>query len=179
MTLMTNGQPDNPTRVLHGTSNGTTYLHRDFHGALSAGLDYLADQYGRDKALEYLRIFTRSYYAPLQEAISRHGLRALRDHLDHVYTVEGGDVELLLDNTDTLRINVRACPAVMHMRSRGYSVSPLWKETSRTVYETLCENTPYNVSMLDYDEATGRAAFLIARADTAAGTSPAVLSSST
>ena len=67
----------------------------------------------------------------------------------------GGDVEITL-SPDGLMIEVRACPAVTHMRVQGYPVARLWVETTRTVNEALCEGTALQAELLEYDDETGR-----------------------
>ena len=54
------------------------YLHPDFHGALSAGIEYLHQQYGEEAVREYLWQFARAFYAPLTNDLQRRGLVALR-----------------------------------------------------------------------------------------------------
>jgi len=132
------------------------YLHKDFHGALSVGLDYLRDQYGEQAVRDYLRQFARRFYAPLTEQLKQRGLPALKEHFESVYRDEEGDVRFTL-NDDELIVDVAACPAVMHMRASGYAVSPLFHETSATVNRAICEETDFDAELCDYDEETGRA----------------------
>ena len=118
------------------------------------GVDYLQAQYGDEAVREYLRRFANSFYAPLKEQLASRGLGAMKDHFAKVYEVEGGDVIFELSD-DELLIEVRQCPAVAHMRSRGYSVARMWVETTRTVNEALCEGTDFAAELLSYDEQTG------------------------
>ena len=67
----------------HASDN--PYLHRDFHGALSVGIEYLHERFGEDAVREYLRAFTRAYYAPLIEAVKSRGLAALGEHFERIY----------------------------------------------------------------------------------------------
>lgn len=53
-------------------------------------------------------------------------------------------------------LKVKACPAVMHMRENGYPVARLFHETTKTVNEALCEGTPFEAELAEYDEETGR-----------------------
>lgn len=130
------------------------YLHKDFHGALSNGIEYLDINFGEDAVREYLRRFTKAFYGPLIEQVKARGLIALKEHFERVYAIEGGDASIDLAG-DVLAVEVKQCPAVSHMRSHGYSVARLWVETTRTVNEALCEGTPYQAELLDYDEQTG------------------------
>ena len=141
--------------VIRRTARDNPYLHKDFHGALSVGLEYLHDKFGEEAVREYLRSFAGEFYAPLTAELRQRGLVALKEHFARVYEEEGGKVDITLTD-DELRIEVEACPAVMHMRGRGYPVARLFGETTRTVNEAICEGTPYAAGLLDYDDQTGR-----------------------
>lgn len=141
--------------VVRRTARDNVYLHKDFHGALSAGIEYLDRTFGEEAVRHYLRQFAVSYYAPLIEAVRERGLVALRDHFAKVYQDEGAEVRMRLTD-DELLIELDACPAVTHMRQQGYAVARLFHETTRTVNEALCESTPFAAELLDYDHQTGR-----------------------
>ena len=139
-----------------------TYLHKDFHGALSVGIEYLDRHYGEEAVRDYLRRFVRAFYADLIEDVGRRGLVALKEHFERIYAIEGGEVEINCSG-DELVIRVRACPAVTHMRAHGYQVARLFVETTRTVNEALCEGTPFIAELLEYDDQTGRSVQRFAR----------------
>ena len=132
--------------VVRRTARDNRYLHKDFHGALSVGLEYIEHRFGEKAVREYLRQFARAFYAPLTADLERRGLVALEEHFAKVYEEEGGDVRITLSEEE-LRIEVKACPAVAHMRERGYPVARLFRETTRTVNETICEGTPYTAEL--------------------------------
>jgi len=138
------------------TAADNPYLHKDFHGALSTGIDYLQRIYGDDAVRRYLRQFARTFYAPLTRDLNVRGLAAMRAHLEAIYAVEG--VEISLTGTeDELVLAVPYCPAVRHLRAKHYPVAALFVETTRTVYAAICEDTPFTAELLEYDAETGRA----------------------
>ena len=141
--------------IVRRTARDNRYLHKDFHGALSVGLEYLEQHFGEGAVRDYLRRFALAFYAPLTADLKRRGLVALKDHFAKVYEEEGGEVRITLSE-DELRVEVEACPAVTHMRERGYPIARLFYETSKTVNETICEGTPYAAELLGYDHRTGR-----------------------
>jgi hypothetical protein len=138
------------------------YLHRDFHGALSSGIEYLHETYGSEAVREYLRQFARSFYAPLREQIVARGLDALKEHFEKLYATEGGSIRIET-TLDSLTLHVDRCPAVTHMREHGYTVARLFGETSRTVNEAIVDGTPFRAEMPDYDESTGRSTQIFRR----------------
>ena len=131
------------------------YLHKDFHGALSTGIEYLHTHFGEDAVRDYLRQFTVTYYAPLIAELRREGLPALKRYFEEMYAVEGGEVDIMLSD-DELVLTVDACPAVKHMRENCYIVARLFRETTKTVNEALCAGTPFAAELVEYDDATGR-----------------------
>jgi hypothetical protein len=148
--------------IIRRKATDNIYLHKDFHGALSAGLVYLEQRYGAEAVRDYLRQFATAFYAPLTQAIQKRGLSALREHLERIYAVEGGQISIAFSD-DEMLLEVEACPAVMHMRQHDYVIAPLFYETSKTVYATICEGTPFAVEWLRYDEQSGRSAVRFAR----------------
>jgi hypothetical protein len=148
--------------VMRRSAADNKYLHKDFHGALSNGIEYLHETYGPEAVREYLRQFVRSYYAPLRAQIAARGLEALKEHFERMYAVEGGSVQTEMDG-DTLTLHIDRCPAVTHMREHGYMVARMFSETSRTVNEALVEGTPFEAEMPDYDDATGRSTQIFRR----------------
>ena len=152
-----------PKEVMTRRASDNEYLHRDFHGALSAGIQYLDEHYGEKAVRQYLRQFANSYYAPLKEDLKKRGLVALKEHFEKAYGREGGQVEMTLSE-DELLMRVESCPAVTHMRKSGYAVARLFHETTRTVNQALCEGTPFSSELLQYDQQTGRSVIRFWRA---------------
>lgn len=144
-----------PKETMRRLASDNVYLHKDFHGALSVGIEYLDTHFGPDSVRDYLRQFTRSFYAPLVEDVKKRGLTALREHFHRIYKIEGVDIDTTISE-DELVIEVEACPAVTHMREHGYPVARLFHETTKTVNEALCEGTPFSAELVEYDEETGR-----------------------
>jgi len=141
--------------VMRRSASDNEYLHKDFHGALSCGIEYLHEKFGADAVHEFLREFTQSFYAPLRADLAERGLEALREHFGKLYETEGGEVEFE-SSEDELVMRVAACPAVQHMRAQGYPVARLFHETTETVNNVLCEGTPFAAELVEYDAETGR-----------------------
>jgi hypothetical protein len=143
-----------PKEIMTRKASDNPYLHKDFHGALSAGIEYLHSTFGPQAVRDYLWQFARAFYGPLTEALKSRGLVALQEHFERVYQVEGSAVDLRLSQ-DELVVRVPRCPAVTHMREHGYPVARLFVETTRTVNQALCEGTPYAAELVEYNEQTG------------------------
>ncbi len=142
-------------QIIHRTADDNQYLHPDFHGALSVGIEYLHDNFGEDAVRRYLWQFAQTFYAPLTDALNDRGLVALEEHFRNIYQLEGGAAEFRMSGNE-LEIRVDACPAVTHMRKQGYPVARLFRETTDTVNQAICHQTPFAAELVQYDEQTGR-----------------------
>ena len=56
---------------------------------------------------------------------------------------------------DCLEIEQDGCPGISHIKSMGQVPTPLYIETYRTVYTTLCESTPFEYTLACFDNETG------------------------
>jgi hypothetical protein len=146
-----------PKEIITRRAADNVYLHKDFHGALSTGIAYLEQRYGAETVRGYLRQFASAFYAGVTQSINERGLIALREHLEHIYALEGGQIAIICSD-DELLLEVEACPAVTHMREHDYVVTPLFYETSKTVYAAICDGTPFASEWLRYDDQSGRSA---------------------
>jgi hypothetical protein len=141
-------------KVMRRKAVDNVYLHKDFHGALSVGIEYLHRHYGAEAVREYLRQFALVFYAPLKAQLRKEGLIALKRHFEQLYKREGGNIRVSFTPNE-LRIHVEACPAVTHMREKGYPVARLFHESTRTVNDAICEGTPFAAELVKYDKETG------------------------
>jgi hypothetical protein len=129
-------------------------VHKDFHGALSYGIQFLTEEYGREGAEEFLRGLAETVYAPLVKRLREEGIIALRDHWDEKFTEEGGAFSMRMEE-NALVLDVSLCPAVHHMKSHGYTIAPNYCEHTRLVNEAICAAAGYACSV-EYDQDAGR-----------------------
>ena len=141
--------------VINRKAADNEYLHKDFHGALSVGINYLHKNYGEQAVCDYLRQFALTFYAPLMVELQKRGLVVFKEHFENIYKIEGGTIEISLSD-DELVLTVDGCPAVMHMRENGYLVAERFHETTKTVNEAICEGSDFDFELVEYDQETGR-----------------------
>ena len=141
--------------VMKREASDNVYLHRDFHGALSAGIEYLHKNYGPQAVRDYLWQFANTFYSPIKDALNERGLVALKDHFEKIYKIEEGKIDITISE-DEMTLKVQACPAVTHMREHAQLVASLFHETTKTVNEAICSGSDFAFELLEYDEQTGR-----------------------
>jgi len=142
-------------KIMVRKASDNEYLHKDFHCALNLGLEYARRRFGDDAVRNYLCQYARSFHAPLIRDLRRRGLIALKEYFKNIYAIEGAAVRINCSK-DELFIKTDFCPAVKHIRRRGFDVSPLFIETERAVHKAICEDTPFAFELVRYDKKTGR-----------------------
>lgn len=130
-----------------------TGVHKDFHGALSFALQHLESHYGRSEMEAYLRQVARAVYGPLSKALRRRGLRALEEHWRQVYEQEEGLVRIERTG-NRLKFHVERCPAIHHMKERGYPIAEHFCESTRIINEEVCRAAGFCASVR-YDQHKG------------------------
>jgi len=138
-------EPRKSTKVLDCRASDNPYLHKDFHGALCYAIKYLYENFGPEATAEYLGQVGRTYFAPLAERLEREGLTALERHWRDVFTREGGKFSLGYDR-DTLVVTVSECPAIAHLKARGWFFTERFCETTVVINETVCGAAGYECS---------------------------------
>ena len=129
-------------KVLDCKASDNEYLHKDFHGALCYSIKYLDDNFGTDATTEYLQQVGRTYFAPLSEAMKKKGLSVLEEHLQNIFTKEGGRFKLDYED-QMLVLTVEECPAVAHLKKIDQFFTERYCETTVIVNETICSEAGY------------------------------------
>ena len=142
-------------KVMRRKAADNVYLHKDFHGALNQALHYLHIKFGEKAVRDYLKQFAINFHAPLRQALAEKGLAALEDYFKCIYGLEGAECRMEL-SPDELTVIVPCCPAVAHIRKMGLPLSPIFCETTKTVYDAIVDGTPFKAELLEYVEETGR-----------------------
>jgi hypothetical protein len=129
-------------------------VHKDFHGALSYGIQHVVDNFGLDVLHRYLDGLADTVYAPLVKALRADGLDAMCQHLEQTFTREQGHYEVRREG-ETLVFDVKECPAIAHMKAQGYAIAPHFCEHTRILNDAICRRAGYACSV-DYDQEAGQ-----------------------
>ena len=130
------------------------YLHRDFHISLNMLLEYIDDKFGKEAVIQYLSQYTKAYHQPLHEQLMAGNLSALSDYLMLLYEKEEWPVRISAGE-GFVELQQDACPGISHIKASGKQPSRYYVETYQTVYETLCEGTPFHYELQWFDDKTG------------------------
>ena len=140
--------------VRHAADN--KYLHKDFHGIMNLGISYLQEEFDDDSVIEYLEQYTKVFHKPLIDKIKKQGLSALEEYFKNIFEIEEvpGDVSFE-KNDDELIVKIAKSPDVMHIVKSGLTPAPMLIETTRTIGQTLADETGFSYELNNYDEQTG------------------------
>lgn len=140
--------------VRHAADN--KYLHKDFHGIMNLGIAYLQEQFGDDSVIEYLQQYTRVFHKPLIDKINAQGLSALEEYLKNIFMIEEAADEIDFKKSGgELTVKISKCPAVTHIVKSGLTLADMFIETTRTINQTLADETGFAYELISYDEQTG------------------------
>ena len=151
---------DEDTEIMDRNASDNEYFHKDFHSSMNMGIDYLGTKYGIDDVREYLTRYTNNVYKNTLEDIKVRGLTAIEDKIRDTYIKEkASDAVKILCENDTLKVEVKYCPAVKHLKATGREVSKWYRYTTEIVMETLADASGCEFSMSHYDEETGATSY--------------------
>lgn len=128
-------------------------IHKDFHGLLSYGLRYLEENYGRKALDDYLVQVADNVYGGLSKRIKKQGLKALKKHLKRIFDLEEAKYKIYNDGRRLL-LEVRRCPALDHIRRKGYPVMKRFCECDGIVTKEICKNAGIEFK-IKYDQKIG------------------------
>ncbi len=121
-------------------------IHKDFHGAFSHCIKYIYEKYGKVEMTKCLEQIAERVYKPLIEAIAKEGLQALEKHWQRIFTLEAADFNQYYEN-GILVLNVKKCPAIMHMKKSGFDIFEKYCEHTRIMNKKICDLAGYSCSV--------------------------------
>lgn len=141
-------------KVVERRAADNKYLHRDFHISMNMLMEYIYRKFGSSALTDYLKQFSREFHAPRNKCLRKENLKCLEKYFQEIYEKEEWPVTIEL-NGDTLVIHQKACPGITHIKKKGHNPIKDYIETYTTVYETMCEGTPYEYIIEGFDLNTG------------------------
>jgi hypothetical protein len=141
-------------QIIRQRASDSTYYHPDFHIAFNFGIEYLHKNFGEEAVREYLVKFANAYFAPLKKALMDKGLLAIKEHYEKIYHIENAIFRLCISKNELL-IHLSESPAVMYIKEKGHTLTPLFQETIATVNKEICKNTPYECELVEYKNENG------------------------
>lgn len=141
-------------RTMSRTASDNKYLHKDFHQSMNLLLSHIYNRYGKERLILYLQQYADAYYKIMKRKLQKGDLGVLVQYFTDIYEKEEWAVRIE-SGDGCLMIEQDACPAISHIRAMGNIPCPHYVETYRTVYTSLCKDTPFEYSLEYFEDQTG------------------------
>jgi len=82
-------------------------IHKDFHGALSVGFEFLDKNYGKKAVEEYLKQVAENVYGWLIKKIKKNGLSELERYWSEIFSEEEGEFEIKRKDNEEIVLKVK------------------------------------------------------------------------
>lgn len=96
----------------------------DFYFAINATFRFIHRKLGRVGWIEYLEKMGEDYFAPVNTAWRTGGLEAVADYWRAFFAAEPGAEVLVTQELDHVKIEVKKCPAIAHLKKSGRNIVP-------------------------------------------------------
>ncbi len=111
--------------------------HADFYFAVNATFRFVLGRFGMDGLRKYWADIGTNYYKPVSERWQQGGLPAVADYWRAFFESEPkGDVEVIT-TADEVRLEIRTCPMIKHLRDHGREIVPCFCQHCYFVSEAL------------------------------------------
>jgi hypothetical protein len=109
----------------------------DFYFAINATFRFIEKQFGREGLRQYWQDLGARYYAPVTAGWKRGGLPAVAAYWRAFFGAEPG-AEVEVDAAaERVRLEVRVCPAIKHLRGQGREIVPCFCQHCYYVSEAM------------------------------------------
>ncbi len=90
--------------------------HADFYFAVNATFRFILKRFGYEKLQEYWRNIGASYYKPVSAQWLDHGFAGVAGYWRAFFKAEPGAEVAVHESADEVRLEVKQCPAIHHLR---------------------------------------------------------------
>lgn len=132
-----------------------TNIHKDFHGALSAGFKFLSDKYGKDVLEEYLIQIAENIYGGLIKKIKNNGLLEIEKLWNRIFEEEKGEFKIKRKGDKEIILEVKKCPAIHHMKEKNYPIYYDFCVQCKVINTVIAQKAGY-IFQINYDVGKGK-----------------------
>jgi hypothetical protein len=109
----------------------------DFYLAINATFRFVLHRLGMEGLRRYWHDLGTRYYAPVSEQWKSHGLPAVASYWRAFFDAEpGADVDVT-QTEDEVRLDVKTCPAIKHLRSQNREIVSCFCQHCHFVSEAI------------------------------------------
>lgn len=111
--------------------------HADFYLAVNATFRFIIARFGYDRLRQYWNDIGTSYYKPVSDNWKLGGLTAVADYWRAFFAAEPGAGVEVTELKDEVRIEVRTCPMIKHLRNKERDIVPCFCQHCHFVSEAI------------------------------------------
>jgi hypothetical protein len=109
----------------------------DFYLAINATFRFMLQRMGLEGLRRYWREVGAGYYAPVTARWKAGGLSAVADYWRAFFAAEPGAEVEVEESADEVRLHVKTCPAIKHLRAQGREIVPCFCQHCHFVSEAM------------------------------------------
>ncbi len=116
-------QPDPATSALPYTDTKPVG-HADFYFAINATFRFILRDFDHAKLVDYWRDLGAGYYKPVAERWKARGLAGVAEYWRAFFKAEPGADVVVHETAEEVRLEVKTCPLIKHLRDGGREIVP-------------------------------------------------------
>jgi len=113
--------------------------HADFYLATNATFRFIKQRHGMDGLRRYWQDIGREYYRPVSEQWRERGSGGVAEYWKAFFQAEPGAVVEVHASPDEVRLEVKVCPLIRHLREHGREIVPEICQHCYFVSEAIAE----------------------------------------
>ena len=120
----------------------------DFYFAINATFRFILGRFGIEGLRRYWRDLGTRYYAPVTEQWKQGGLHRVAEYWRAFFKAEP-DAEVEVSELEhEVRIEVKVCPVIKHLRENGREIVPCFCQHCHFVSDAIAEPAGFTVRVL-------------------------------
>jgi len=120
----------------------TGEVHKNFHAATNATIDYVVNNFGESALTEILQSMGTEVYKSIHTKLKNGDASELIEHIKYYMDREQGKYQINVTETSIV-LEVAKCPAVQHIIKSGLPLSPYFCQQTIAVNDALCAGTDW------------------------------------
>lgn len=117
----------------------------DFYLAINATFRFVLNRLGMEGLRRYWQDLGTRYHAPVIERWRGGGLATVADYWRAFFDAEPGAEVDVVRSADEVRLEVKTCPVIKHLRAQGRGIVPCFCQHCYYVSEAMAESAGLTV----------------------------------
>lgn len=113
--------------------------HADFYFAVNATFRFILRHHGEGALRKYWRDIGSSYYKPVSEKWMQRGMAGVAEYWRAFFAAEPGATVEVTESAEEVRLEVKTCPVIRHLREHGREIVPQFCQHCYFVSEAIAE----------------------------------------